>query len=33
MVDQIIRAHGGRVGVESDPGAGSTFTILLPVKG
>ena len=33
MVDQIVRAHRGRVGVESEPGAGSTFTIVLPVKG
>jgi signal transduction histidine kinase len=34
MVEHIARAQGGRVFVESEPGAGSTFTILLPaVKG
>ena len=34
MVEHIVRAQGGRVFVESNPGAGSTFTILLPaVKG
>jgi signal transduction histidine kinase len=33
MVDQIVRAHSGRIEVDSAPGAGSTFTIVLPVKG
>jgi signal transduction histidine kinase len=30
MVHQIVRAHSGHVDVESAPGAGSTFTIVLP---
>jgi two-component system phosphate regulon sensor histidine kinase PhoR len=32
MVDHIVRAHHGRVDVESQPGRGSTFRIRLPVE-
>jgi signal transduction histidine kinase len=31
MVDQIVKAHGGRLQLDSEPGRGSTFTIRLPV--
>jgi len=31
-VRHVANAHGGRVTVESRPGAGSRFTIHLPVR-
>jgi two-component system phosphate regulon sensor histidine kinase PhoR len=31
LVDHIVRAHHGRVEVDSTPGAGSTFRIHLPL--
>jgi two-component system sensor histidine kinase SenX3 len=31
IVRQVAEAHGGAVRVRSTPGAGSTFTVVLPV--
>jgi len=33
IVDEIIRSHGGELLVESKVGKGSTFTVVLPIKG
>jgi signal transduction histidine kinase len=33
LVRAVIAAHGGAVGVSSEPGLGSTFTIALPLTG
>jgi signal transduction histidine kinase len=32
IVDEIMRAHGGELIIESEVGKGSSFTILLPIK-
>jgi signal transduction histidine kinase len=33
LVAHIAKAHGGRVELQSAPGEGSTFSILIPIKG
>ena len=33
LVKAVVEAHGGRVAVESQPGAGAVFTVTLPEDG
>lgn len=32
IVDEIIRSHGGELLIESKPGVGSTFSVILPIR-
>lgn len=32
IVREIVRAHGGRISIDSRPGAGATFTVHLPIE-
>ncbi|WP_411878195.1 ATP-binding protein [Polaromonas sp. YR568] len=32
ITQQLVEAHGGRIGVQSEPGRGATFTVTLPVS-
>ncbi|HHX51421.1 MAG TPA: two-component sensor histidine kinase, partial [Clostridia bacterium] len=33
IVYRIVKNHGGDIDIESEPGAGTTFTISLPLTG
>jgi signal transduction histidine kinase len=33
LVKHIAEAHGGRIKIESEPGKGSTFSMILPLSG
>ena len=32
IVESIVRAHDGRLDIESTPGEGSTFTLVVPLR-
>lgn len=32
ITQQLVEAHGGRIGVQSEPGQGATFTVTLPMS-
>jgi signal transduction histidine kinase len=32
LVSELVKAHGGRVWLESEAEAGSTFSVVLPVS-
>ena len=32
IVDELVRAHGGTIALETAPGAGATFTVMVPAR-